>query len=256
MRIDPLQQHIRPGYSVEYENKKIHFELKYSSRKTLGITVHPDLSVSVTAPMGTDIETVKRLVRKRAPWILKQQFFFSHSLPPVPPKRYISGEIFRYMGRRYRLKVTEGLKNQVKLKSGYIWVELKGQPDRKQVKLLMKKWYKERAVIKFDEKLAQCYKYSSKYGIPFPKMRIRTMKKRWGSCSSRGSINLNPALIRAPSLCIEYVITHELCHLIYHDHSPAFYALLNKVMPDWKRRKEQLDSISREILADDDTLDE
>jgi predicted metal-dependent hydrolase len=252
LRIESLQKRISPGYSVEYENKKIHFELNYSSRKTLGITVHPDLSVSITAPLGTDIETVKKLVRKRAPWILKQQLFFSCSLPPVPPKQYISGEIFRYMGRRYRLKVREGLKNQVKLKSGCIWVEVENRGNGKQVKHLMEKWYRERAVLKFGEKLAQCYAGLKKYGIAFPKMRIRTMRKRWGSCSSRGSINLNPALIRAPSACIEYVITHELCHLIYHDHSPAFYALLNKVMPDWKTRKEQLDSISREILSDNE----
>jgi predicted metal-dependent hydrolase len=82
-----------------------------------------------------------------------------------------------------------------------------------------------------------------KYGIGEPKLCIGKMKKRWGSCTGRGVIYLNPGLIKAPSHCIDYIITHELCHLKYPNHGKQFYSLMSRVMPDWGARKRRLESV-------------
>ena len=98
---------------VAFGNEKIVFRLRRSKRKTLGITVEPDMSVLLTAPRGADLEKVKANVRKRAVWIRRQCMFFERFLPQLPPRRHVSGETHRYLGRQYRLKVIEGADESV-----------------------------------------------------------------------------------------------------------------------------------------------
>jgi hypothetical protein len=82
-----------------------------------------------------------------------------------------------------------------------------------------------------------------KYKISQPEVKIKRLKKKWGSCSKQGKITLNSELVKAPKGCIEYVINHELCHLVEHNHSSAFYELQEKTMPDWEKRKNKLEKI-------------
>lgn len=94
----------------------------------------------------------------------------------------------------------------------------------------------------FREILETCYPVFRKYSVPMPSLRIRDMETRWGSCSSkRGVITLNKRLLVAPRHCIEYVVTHELCHLVHPNHSKRFYEFLTMLMPDWRERKKTLD---------------
>ena len=102
-------------------------------------------------------------------------------------------------------------------------------------------WYLDKARIKFSETFERCWPTFEKLGHAPPSIHIRRMKKRWGSLSRNGLLTLNPDLIRAPNECIDYVITHELCHLHCHDHGSEFYVLLERVMPDWEKRKHKLE---------------
>jgi len=81
-----------------------------------------------------------------------------------------------------------------------------------------------------------------------PDIRLFTMNTQWGNCSPSGVITLNPHLIKAPTICIDYVILHELCHLVEHNHSDRFYQLLKQVMPDWEVRKEKLDNMAEKFF--------
>ncbi len=235
--------------SVTFGSRTIPFTLSFSKRKTLGIDVNPDLSVAVTAPEGKNIEDIKKIVKKRAPWILKKQREFEKSLPSVMPREYAAGETWRYLGRQYRLRIEETAEmEEVKLKGGFLTVKARDRADQERIKALVDKWYRDRAQAYFHEKLKQCHDLVRKYGAPFPEMKLRAMQKRWGSCSTDGSILLNPELVKLPSHCVEYVIMHELCHLVRHDHGPEFFRLLARVMPDWEKRKQRLDSMAHEVL--------
>lgn len=236
--IDTIESH-----KITFGSHLIPFELRYSKRKTLEISVYPDMSVVVKAPSTRSFEEVKEKILKRGSWILEQRYFFSLYLPKQPPKNYVSGETHIYLGRQYRLKVIASIDEKVILKRGYIFVHTNNKTNSKQVQKLLDAWYRERAVLKFNERLNICFEKLQKYGIKSPQIQIRKMSSRWGSCSENGRIMLNTQLTKAPSQCIDYVITHEMCHLKYFNHSKAFYNLLVKVMPDWEKRKKKLESI-------------
>ena len=138
------------------------------------------------------------------------------------------------------IQIDEDVSERVKLKGPYFRIYSHQKGDREHVKAQLDEWYRAHAEDKFAERLEEASKVMRKYGVEKPPMRVRRMKKRWGSCTSRGHILLNLDLIRAPRLCIDYVIAHELCHLKYPNHGTEFYNLLSRVMPDWKEIKARL----------------
>jgi len=104
-------------------------------------------------------------------------------------------------------------------------------------------WNRQRAEVTFARYLQTCLKVTSRHRLTEPTVSIRKMRTRWGSCSAKERVTLNLHLIQAPVHCIAYVIMHELCHLKHHNHSPAFYALLNRCMPDWQKRRQLLKQV-------------
>ncbi len=229
--------------TIQYGSKKIDFHLEYSDRKTLGISVLPDLEVFVKAPLNTSLETVKEKLRKKAPWIIKQQSFFLSYHPKTPPRKYISGETHLYLGRQYRLKVRKSLRPEVKLRDGYLNVYLNNHFDNGQIKKVLNSWYRERAEIIFNEIFERVGEEFLRKKIVPSSSIIREMKKRWGSCTPGKKIIVNTELIKAPKRCIEYVILHEMCHLKYPNHSKSFYSLQFTYMPDWEYWKNKLEKI-------------
>ncbi len=227
--------------SVKYGSSLIKFDLEYSDRKTLGIKVFPDKRVEVNAPIDSATEKIKEKVKSKANWILKQQDFFLSFHPLTPPRRYISGETHLYLGKQYRLKIIKSDTNSVKLYAGYINVYCMDYENKTLVKKLLNNWYKEKAKIHFHD-LFKVRISNSKLGNKTkPALQYKWMKNRWGTCNVNGLITLNLELIKAPKVCIEYVIVHEICHLSYLNHSKSFYNLLKKHFPNWRETKHQLE---------------
>jgi predicted metal-dependent hydrolase len=225
---------------IQFGSRRIDFEISFASRKTLGISVSPDLTVFVKAPLNGNSEKIKALVRKKAPWILKQQFFFKGFFPKQPSKRFISGESHYYLGRQYRLKLIKSKKNDVHFNGREILVSLKNGSSPKTI---LSKWYKERAKLKFAEIAEPLIDRFKKYQVEPSAIYLQEMSLRWGSCTPKGKIILNPELIKAPKACIEYVIIHELCHLVHKNHTKRFFDLQTKEMPDWERWKNKLENL-------------
>ncbi|MUP45390.1 M48 family peptidase [Gramella sp. BOM4] len=229
--------------SIKYGNSIIEYDLDFSERKTLGIKVHPDKSVRVTAPMDTDEEKIKRKILSKAAWILKQQDFFLSFHPITPPRKYVSGETHLYLGRQYRLKLIEASKESVKLSAGYIIVSLRDKTNKSRVKRLLRSWYKTKAELHFNKLFSENVHIAESLTEESPSLKYRWMEKRWGSCDRNGTILLNLELIKAPKVCIEYVIIHEICHLAHLNHSSAFYELLGRLYPNWRETKDKLERL-------------
>ena len=224
--------------SINYGSKTIEYELHFMERKTLGITVTPDMDVIVKAPLNASMERIEVLVLKRAPWILKQQSFFIAFYPKQKQKKYISGETHLYLGRQYRLKVHVSKSESIKLHGKFIHVVC---VNKSRVRKLLNNWYSEHAEIKFQSYCHDWIEQFRRHNIAPTDIQIRAMSKRLGSCSAKGKIILNTELIKAPRGCIEYVIVHELCHLIHHSHNSKFMELQSRMMPTWEKWKDRLE---------------
>lgn len=230
---------------LEYGASVITYDVERVHRKTLGLYVHPDGSVLVKAPNSTTDDQICEKVHRRAAWILKQQHFFKSFGNGSLPKRYVGGESHLYLGRQYMLRVTQSETDSVHYQNNIIEISCQRREDAGE---LMKEWYRVRAHQKFAEYAKPLINRFERYGVQPSGLEIREMHTRWGSCTSQGKIILNVELIRAPKVCIEYVLIHELCHLVHRNHTKAYYELLDKEMPHWQRWKTRLEQIGPSIL--------
>lgn len=224
--------------AIQYGTKVLDCTLEYQERKTLGIKVLPDCTIKILAPTESTIETIEQKVKDKARWICKQLNEFLSYNPLTPTRKYINGETHLYLGRQYRLKIIESNVNEVKLVNGRITVFATTNSKAEQI---VQNWYRTKAELHFNQLLDTILPKFEKFNIEKPELSIRFMSTRWGSCTPKGKIILNPELIKAPKPSIEYVIIHELCHLIEHNHTKAFYDLQEKFMPDWQKWKKVLE---------------
>ena len=227
---------------IPYGEHVIEFTVLRRARSTLEIAVEPDTTVVVVAPIGARPEAIEERVRKRAAWIRRQQRFFAQFTPRTPERRFLPGETHLYLGRQYRLKVILHVQQVVKLIRGFIVVQ-SHRPDRPEVTCdLIDRWYRDRAHVKFAERLEiNLGRFSDPEAFRPKGIIVRQLRQRWGSMSPASRLLLNRRLIEAPVDAIDYVITHELCHIAEPHHGPAFFDLLNRVLPDWPKRKERLE---------------
>lgn len=229
---------------ISFGDETVGFTVNWRPRRTLAIHVHPDGNVVVDAPAAASLEQVQAKVIKHAAWIVRQRRQFASYPPVLPKRRYIAGETHRYLGRQYRLKVVEGAEEGVKLQGGRLCVTTRYVDSGAHVEKLITEWYRMRARAVFNERYEECRERVARAGIRHAgAWQLRRMNKRWGSCSRAGRITLNPELIAAPRECIDYVITHELCHLKEYSHNKAFFRLLGRVMPDWEERRRRLNEL-------------
>lgn len=230
------------GYVLSFGGKRIPFRIEHRKRKKLAITIYPDPRLEVLAPLGVTSQQVLPRVEKRASWILRQWKYFERFLPRPPGPRFSAGETHRYLGRQYRLKLHEGSADRVKLVGRFLHVWSADRSDTIRIEELLDAWYREHAADVFHHRMRLCIKQCPALKLPHePRVTIRRMTHRWGSCTKTGNITLNLDLVKVPTHCIDYVLVHELCHLRIHNHGPAFYRLLGRCMPDWRTRKQRIE---------------
>lgn len=214
--------------------------LKRTRRKTLAISVLPDGTLELIAPEVSSVEAIVAKVEKRKKWISTQRRTFSAMNAVKPLPRYCNGATHRYLGKQYRLKISQSDGVRVALRGGYIHVELIEISDEA-VKKALSSWFRRLASDQFSKRIQKWAEWCRQRKLPEPQVRLRSMGKRWGSALPDGRIYLNPELIHAPSACIDYVITHEICHLKHPDHGRGFWNLLKQLMPDWQTQKARLE---------------
>lgn len=227
---------------LRFGTAMLHYRVERRDRSTLAISVEPSGDVAVAAPMDASLDTIKAKVRTRGRWILQQQAYFAQFMPRTPPRLYVPGESHLYMGRSYRLRLEPGDGPRVRAVRGFFLVSGVDFHDADGIKGLLDGWYLAHAEVQFRKRLAVCRtRFPAQEDFTPSSMKMQAMKSRWGSMSAAGRLLLHPHLVRAPTDGIDYVITHELCHLAVPNHSRDFYQLLTSVMPDWEQRKERLE---------------
>lgn len=224
--------------STTWGSRRINYQLHLEPRRDLLISVHPDSRVRVRAPDTKSVEQIADRVSARRAWIVRQLGEFEQ-LTPLPPPRFVSGETVYYLGRGYRLRV-EHRGGGALLHSGRLLVRVAPGAGRRAVQAAVDRWFRGRATEVVRKRLQSIQTAIGMFTGLTPSVRIRQMSRRWGSCTSKGTITINPILMQAPVPCVDYVLVHELIHLLEPAHSRRFYALLDRAMPDWRTRRVRL----------------
>jgi predicted metal-dependent hydrolase len=201
-------------------------------RKKLTITVERDRAVVVRAPQSLSDDDVRRVVDAKRQWILEKQRSpqkYENRLHP-PGKEVVSGESALFLGRDYRIEIAETESGDVEFENLF-----RVPPSRKtKPREVLRNWY----VVQAKEKiLSRAQQYARELGVEFTKARIVDNRYRWGSCTARDSISFNWRLIKAPIFVIDYVIVHELAHLIQPNHSPDFWNIVRAKAPAMEKAK-------------------
>ena len=212
---------------------KLDYQIKYSNRKTLNISVERDRSIIVRAPHHLTPEKIEEIVQSKRQWI-KEKLNHAQKYPLVlESKEFVSGETLMYLGRNYQLLIIdeeiEGIEFDQRFKIS--------KSNQSKANELFKKWYLKQALKKI-EPLAK--KYAKSLGVEYNEFKTSEMKYRWGSCTPANNIIFNWRIIKAPMYVLEYLVAHELVHLIENNHTPRFWNILSIQVPNYEKAKNWL----------------
>ena len=223
-----------------YGRHEYDYTLLKQDRKTLSLTVDPSMRIIVKAPVGADKARIESFLKKKWMWLEKQLAFFDKYQRKTYAREYVSGESFLYLGRQYKLVVRRGTVDKVVLSNRELTVtSTRLVADSAHNKILVEKWFTKRRDVVFRKRFDIVFdRFEYTY---MPELEVRSMPKRWGSLLKDKKVLLNPLLIQAPKEAIDYVITHELCHIRYSKHDKNFYEFLESKIPDWRSVKEKLE---------------
>lgn len=214
------------------EGFEFQVEVKRTDRRKSALISLDENLVKVTVPKSLSDRRIRDLIGKRTPWIkskLKEQSL----RPSSKPKEYVSGETVPYLGKNYRLKVVEGEIPSIKMVGGYLVATILNCEKNRQdaVKNLLEDWYIRQAKRRLKEKTDRLSKI---VGVSPKSVSVKSYKSRWGSCSTTGELTYNWRIILAPHRIVDYVVVHELCHLLEHNHSPRYWRHVEHHVPDWR----------------------
>lgn len=229
---------------VQFGRTTIGYAIRRSARRrTVSITVDPIEDVVLLAPVGVSVDRLDRVVHRKARWIVGKLRRGSGLPPPLPPREFVSGETFRYLGRQYRLRVVSDASRRpsVSLRGGWLSVGvsrgLQGQGRAAAVQEVLVSWYRLHAAERLPERVTV---WSKKLGITAPTVLIRDQTKRWASCDPEGMLRFNWRIIQASMSLVDYVVVHELVHLSHREHTRGFWSALGKAMPNYEYRRAAL----------------
>ncbi len=207
-------------------------------RKTASIVIRANNEIDVLVPPRMPGKYIEQFVLSKRKWIDKKLYFNEQIRLQYQPKKFIEGEILHFLGTPCRLNITHKEKESILLNNNDLYIYIKaGLSEKKQTQHIQKKllsWYKEQAEFQLHDRAEH---FSTMIGKAPSHAGIKNYKSRWGSCHHDGQIYLNWRLIMAPEWVFDYVVIHELCHLIHHNHSPAFWQLVETIVSDYQNAK-------------------
>ena len=212
-----------------------------SRRKTIALVIQPNGELLIRAPKRATKRQINAMLTQHADWIAKKQAQMREAKEKFAPHQFIEGEGFLYLGKSYPLHITGAKKTTLRLWGKNFQIAKSAQAHAEQ---LFTAWYKKEARKIFIERVEF---YAKKYDFDYAKLKLSSARTRWGSCSSNGNINLTWRLVMAPLEIVDYVVVHELSHLREHNHSKAFWAQVEAILPDYKSRRKWLKEHGKEL---------
>ena len=228
---------------VELADGAVNYRVRYRRRRTIGLYVLEDGTIEVRAPLDCPSGLLQDFVADRAEWLAV--VLARRRARPRPERAvYESGGRHPFLGEMLELQVGRGRHTLVHREGERLVVQHR-RPEPEHVARAVRLWYARQAEPVFEPLIRLWYPALGLPRAQLPILKVRSMRRRWGSCSSRGGINLNLWLLRAPPECVEYVVVHELCHLREFNHGAGFQALVDRLLPDWRPRSHRLDAHQR-----------
>lgn len=225
--------------NILYKDIPINFEIEYKKRKTFAIEIIPPNKIKVKSPRGISKSKIEELVHSKANWIIKKLEEFKDIEHMQIERRFVDGEIFMYLGKEYILKITQDKnlkKAEVSICNEFIHVKTP-KIEIEIIKKIMIEWYK----IECDKKIRERIEvYGQKLGEMPRIIKVKEQKRRWGTCTSRRDVLFNWKCIMAPIDVIDYIVVHELCHLVHMNHSANFWSLVKSNFPHYEEKKQWL----------------
>ncbi len=216
--------------------KDIEYTLARSRRKTASIYIEREGGVSLLVPEKLSERQIEELLESKRKWIYRNLAEWQDLNARRVHRDYVNGEGFLYLGRSYRLKLVPDLAEPLMLKDGYFCLRANNGsiPD---ADAAFKAFYKEKGAARIPPRVAY---FQAKMDVEPKSIKVIDLKHRWASCTPGGNLNFHWKCMMSPLTILDYFVVHELAHLIYPNHTAAFWNQVDKVMPDYQERKEWL----------------
>lgn len=227
---------------VQTDCGEIVFTFECKDIKNINLRIRHNGNVYVSAPGNISPTIVDSFVISKCGYIQNALDNFRKNDVPKSEMQYISGENVTFLGKNMRINIVKDSHEYVDSDGVYVYIHVKRPDYYNRKKNLLNNWLNEQCNIVFSNIIQDVHQNFIPYGVVYPKLKLRNMTSRWGSClPNKGIITLNKRLIEASKNCIEYVVYHEFCHFVHPNHSKQFYTLLQIMLPDWKESKQLLE---------------
>jgi predicted metal-dependent hydrolase len=223
---------------ININGKEIEYLVERKKVKNLKLIIKADLSLRVVSPYNLTYKEINSFVNKKVNWISNKLEHF-RTLNKLPGQEYKTGNVISFFDRKFTLEVIASPEQVIKISGDRMIIKVINT-DEEIIEDIIDGWYRIHSKYYFNQIIENCLPKFEKYGIKKPLFSVRKMKRSWGSCSkSKNKIILNSKLAGKSMKYIEFIVMHELCHLIHPNHSKNFYGLLTLLFPEWKERKKE-----------------
>jgi predicted metal-dependent hydrolase len=220
--------------TVTISSREVEVDIVRSSRRTVALYVKPGGTLLIRAPWYVPVNLLMQFVRQKTSWIERHLRRLKDVRPPAGSSLAEDGSVIPFMGSQVTVRVTTGGRNSAVLRGNELCLTMAGDVSPERITALTEAWYLSESKKYFTSRTAVLAAlHSSLLPAPGP-VNVRKMKRRWGTCHSNGAIWFNRELIKKEQDLIDYVIIHELCHLVHPNHGKEYYALLGRIIPDFR----------------------
>lgn len=226
--------------SVIVGDDEVELEIIRSPRRTIALYVRPGGTLQVRAPWHVPVHVIMQFVREKTTWIIRQRKRLKDIKTIAEPELLSYRSQTPFFGNNLTITPSGDAGYTARLNGTQLMISVAGDPSPEKITAMVDSWYLAQAKSYFPRRTAEMAgKHSSL--LPAPKsVNVRKMKRRWGTCHTGGAIWFNRELIKKEPVLIDYVIIHELCHLVHHNHGKEYYRLLESIMPDYRELRKKL----------------